>query len=78
MKKKKLQIKELKVKSFITNLETTAMKNAKGGAKLEDSTGRAIKLDNNNLPWNIRVHAWTISEIRNDGRPYENIKKGDL
>jgi hypothetical protein len=77
MKKKKLQLKELKVKSFVTNLEANEMKNAKGGAKLED-TGRAIKLDNTNLPWNIRVHAWTISEIRNDGRPYENIKKESI
>ncbi|NJN78649.1 MAG: hypothetical protein HC803_10265 [Saprospiraceae bacterium] len=52
------------------------MKDAKGGVQLEDS-GRAIRLDNTNLPWNIRVHAWTISEIRNDGRPYTSIKKND-
>lgn len=77
MKKKKLQIKELKVKSFITNLETTAMENAKGGVKMED-TGRAIKVDNNNLPWNIRVHAWTISEIRNDVRAYDSIQEKDI
>lgn len=77
MKKKKLQLKALKVKSFVTNLEATEMKLAKGGAKMED-TGRAIKLDNSNLPWNIRVHAWTISEIRNDGRPYDNIVRKEL
>jgi|AntRauTorckE5430_2_1112549.scaffolds.fasta_scaffold10502_2 hypothetical protein len=77
MKKKKLQLKELKVKSFVTNLENTEMKNAKGGVKAEDE-GRAIKMSNNHLPWNIRVHAWTISEIRNDGRPYKNIEKSDV
>lgn len=76
MKKKKLQLKELKVKSFVTNLQSNEMKDAKGGVQLEDS-GRAIRLDNTNLPWNIRVHAWTISEIRNDGRPYTSIKKND-
>lgn len=78
MKNKKLQIKELKVKSFITNLEMGEMKKTKGGIQLEDKqAGRAIRVDNSNIPWNIRVHAWTISEIRNDGRPYENIRKTD-
>ena len=77
MKKKKLPLKELKVKSFVTNLDTTEMQSTQGGAKMED-TGRAIKLDNSNLPWNIRVHAWTISEIRNDGRPYDNIVRKEL
>jgi hypothetical protein len=67
MKKKKVQLKELKVKSFITNVE---MNKTKGGKRLEDiQDGKAIG-GNTSLPWNIRVHAWTISEIRNDGRPH--------
>jgi hypothetical protein len=69
MKKKKLQLKELKVKSFITNLE---MNEAKGGVRLkgDEQEGRSMigYLDS---PWNIRVHTWTISEIRNDGMPHQ-------
>lgn len=72
MKKKKLQLKDLKVKSFVTNLESSEMKETLGGRKHEIGTDRAIRRKDINLPWDIRVHAWTISEIRNDGRPYES------
>lgn len=77
MKKKKLQLKDLKVKSFVTNLENSEMNDAKGGQNTEITTGRAIRRTNVHVPWNIRVHAWTISEIRNDDRPYNEVKKGD-
>lgn len=75
MKKKKLQLKDLKVKSFVTNLSTDEMSHAKGGQKIRVSTGRAIRRTNIRLPWNIRIHAWTISEIRNDGRPYKSYSE---
>lgn len=73
MKKKKLQLKDLKVKSFVTNLKSTEMNDAKGGRNTEVTSNRAIRRTNVHLPWNIRIHAWTISEIRNDGRPYSEL-----
>lgn len=76
MKKKKLRLKDLKVKSFVTNLNDSEMRKAIGGKKHNISEDRAIRRTDIQLPWNIRVHAWTISEIRNDGRPYE--KEEDL
>jgi len=54
MKKKKMDLKKLKVESFITNVE---MKQMKGGKKLEDvQDGKAIG-GTSGLPWDIRVHA---------------------
>lgn len=72
MKKKKLQLKDLKVKSFVTNLGSKEMTETKGGRNTEINSNRGIRRTNIHVPWNIRVHAWTISEIRNDGRPYDN------
>lgn len=77
MKKKKLQLKDLKVKSFVTNLADKEMKETKGGQNVEITTGRAIRRTNVHVPWNIRIHAWTISEIRNDGRPYQEVHGDD-
>ncbi len=71
MKKEKIQLKDLKLKSFVTHLEKSEMEEAKGGKNYEISTDRAIRRSDIHLPWNVRVHAWTISEIRNDGRPNE-------
>ncbi|MFK7948376.1 MAG: pinensin family lanthipeptide [Saprospiraceae bacterium] len=70
MKKKKLQLKDLKVKSFVTNLEGSEMNDSKGGKAPIITSDRATRKTNIRLPWNTRINAWTISEIRNDSRPY--------
>ncbi len=69
MEKKKLSISDLKVKSFVTVIENAEAEEIKGGVPHTEN-GRAIRKHDFNNPWNIRLNAWTVSEIRNDGREY--------
>ncbi len=57
--KKKINLKELKIKSFVVTLDNDSQAEVKGGRKYERSKRVDFAIEKD-----VALHVWTVSEIR--------------